>query len=351
MYALEFLHPFDGQTESGANGVNDSGTAVGSSYDRTADRNSACLWAPGTVTPTSLTMASADQGATGINNAGDISAYTEFSDIDVYGAFVLLAGTTGRDLHPLSGDPADSGKPIALSETQIVGWSQLQDQITRATVWDIASQVPTDLGALNADDPDSEATHINRAGQIVGYSTTSNGYSRAFLWTPGGSNGTSNNPAMEDLGTLGGPQSQALRINDSGVVVGWSDTATGETHAFAWRRGGNTGPDSNPEMEDLGTLPGHTYSIATAIDRHGNVFGSSATAPEAELEAFSCSPDRRSKSVRYGPMVSLNTQVSAAAVLRQVFGVNQQGQLVGVGSPVIPNIGAHSTLGYRLTPL
>lgn len=39
---------------------------------------------------------------------------------------------------------------------------------------------------------------------------------------------------MTDLGTLGGSNSRALAINDSGQVVGWADTTTGYgvSHAF-----------------------------------------------------------------------------------------------------------------------
>ena len=67
---------------------------------------------------------------------------------------------------------------------------------------------------------------------------------------------------MTDLGTLGGSTSIATAINDRAEVVGWSTTATGETHAFLWRQG---------RMTDLGT-PGST-SNALAVDGHGRVVG------------------------------------------------------------------------------
>jgi len=60
-----------------------------------------------------------------------------------------------------------------------------------------------------------------------------------------------------DLGTLGGRSSYATAINSSGVVVGWSETGPGETHAFRWT------PSSG--MVDLGTLAGHQSSLAVAI--------------------------------------------------------------------------------------
>lgn len=37
-----------------------------------------------------------------------------------------------------------------------------------------------------------------------------------------------------DLGTLGGTISHAREINNSGQIVGWADTDTGESHAVLW---------------------------------------------------------------------------------------------------------------------
>ncbi len=39
---------------------------------------------------------------------------------------------------------------------------------------------------------------------------------------------------IEDLGTLGGPQSRALSVNDLGQIVGWAHTADGRAHPFVW---------------------------------------------------------------------------------------------------------------------
>ena len=37
-----------------------------------------------------------------------------------------------------------------------------------------------------------------------------------------------------DLGTLGGRWSTASEISDSGIIVGYSETASGEVHAVMW---------------------------------------------------------------------------------------------------------------------
>jgi probable HAF family extracellular repeat protein len=75
-----------------------------------------------------------------------------------------------------------------------------------------------------------------------------------------------------DLGTLGGASSFATDVNDLGTVVGWSETASGMTHAFRWTvsRG----------MTDLGTLPGDDWSRAISITGTGQILGVSGRTGE-----------------------------------------------------------------------
>lgn len=63
----------------------------------------------------------------------------------------------------------------------------------------------------------SSATDINDRGQIVGFSSTFDSGTHAFRIT---------GEAFEDLGTLGGSQSWAYAVNDSGQVVGTSISGT-----------------------------------------------------------------------------------------------------------------------------
>lgn len=71
--------------------------------------------------------------------------------------------------------------------------------------------------------------------------------------------------ARVDLGTLGGASSSVSGINIHGTVVGSSQTASGETHAFVWTAAGG--------MVDLGALPGHTSSKATSVTNNGRILG------------------------------------------------------------------------------
>ena len=43
--------------------------------------------------------------------------------------------------------------------------------------------------------------------------------------------------APVDLGTLGGAEGMAMVINDNGLIAGWSDTASGESHLTLWDHG------------------------------------------------------------------------------------------------------------------
>jgi probable HAF family extracellular repeat protein len=83
----------------------------------------------------------------------------------------------------------------------------------------------TDLGTLGGSS--SWATAINPSGQVVGQSETARGDEHAFFWEKG---------VMTDLGTLGGDRSLAFGINPAGQVVGFSTTASGEERATLWTR-------------------------------------------------------------------------------------------------------------------
>ena len=114
--------------------------------------------------------------------------------------------------------------------------------------------VATDLGTLGG--PSSAAVGINDRGHVVGFSFIADPLvSHAFLYADG---------TMRDLGTLGGEGSSAYAINGQDDIVGEAETAAGLYQAFLY---------SNGSMVNLGSLYGQ-YSSARAINDHGVVTGS-----------------------------------------------------------------------------
>ena len=153
----------------------------------------------------------------------------------------------------------------------------------------------TDLGTLGG--AASEALGVNNSTQVVGWSNIPSGDEHAFLWTKAG--------GMRDIGTLGGSSSRATAINDNGQVVGSALTSSGERHAFLW-----TATDG---MRDIGTLGG-VYSAALAISKNGAIVGGSFVSGGGSEWAFFWFA---------GVMENIGTKFSRA------LGVNSAFQVVG----------------------
>ncbi|MDH5231661.1 MAG: hypothetical protein OEY38_16495 [Gammaproteobacteria bacterium] len=121
------------------------------------------------------------------------------------------------------------------------------------------------LVKLSPTAPDDTAFGINAQDVIVGRSQMpSLTEHHAVIWF--------NRTVIQDLGTLGGLNSTATDINQRDMVVGHSETASGNTEAFIWHK--------DFGMYALGTLDGNN-SWATAINERGQVVGSSTTASGA----------------------------------------------------------------------
>jgi probable HAF family extracellular repeat protein len=117
------------------------------------------------------------------------------------------------------------------------------------------------------------------------------------------------------LGTLGGNDSKAYGIDDSGQVVGGAYTASGDEHAFLYCGG---------KMIDLDTLPGGSTSSAYGISNNGQVVGYSNTA-SGEQHAFLYSG---------GTMTDLNNLVGlpSGVYLFEARAISDFGQIAANGS-------------------
>ncbi len=125
-----------------------------------------------------------------------------------------------------------------------------------ASVWATPQYTVTDLGTLSGYAA-SWPMGINASGQVVGYSCNTASDGHAFLYSNG---------QMTDLGTLGGSESRAYGLNDSGVAVGFSYLAGNTTPPHACQF-------SNGAVTDLCATPGISWSPAAGINDSGQILG------------------------------------------------------------------------------
>ncbi|MEZ6164987.1 MAG: GC-type dockerin domain-anchored protein [Phycisphaerales bacterium] len=195
--------------------------------------------------------------------------------------------------------------PTGLREEQACSWHMMNG----------IQDLPVLSGASS-----SIAKGLNDAGWIVGSSILPGSLTpTATLW---------HNGAASDLGTLGGNMSQAIAINAANQAVGISELANGETHAFRFDLDAN---GSVLARVDLGSLSGG-YSIALAISDAGQIVGTSGN---------------RAVLWENGKPIDLNSLIptNSGWVLNKATGINESGQIVGVGS-----LGGDPFRAFVLTP-
>ena len=301
----------------------------------------------------------------GINASGQVAGYNSTPGSGVYTA-IRYAGFSVTSLGALPGDT--SGQAIAINDSgQIAGHSgnttgtssflaapqkvflynngtfQILGSPANVAAINNAGQI---VGAISGragiytngtlqlintlGGSVNRAQGINSNGDVVGWSNTANNERHAFLYSGG---------VVRDLGTLGGATSQAQAINASGQIVGYGLAANGATHAFLYRDG---------TLSDLGAPTGETESRAYAINASGQIvgyIGGSANIPRAFIHAG-------------GTFTDLNTLIptrvagtSGFSNLTFATAINDAGQIVGIGSYIQSGATSSTTHGFLLTPV
>jgi probable HAF family extracellular repeat protein len=217
-------------------GVNANGQVVGTSTTRAGKRH-VFLWEKGRMRDIGLIGVPRDFLASGplINDRGEVAWVQPGRGVVVWAAkgVVRALGTFGGSDVEL-GAINNKGHLLARAKAANGRWHVILWQNGRVI----------DLG-----DDWSDALDINERGQIVGLI---NDRGHAVLWQVG---------KTRDLGTLGGKRSEAVALNDAGLVVGTSETKltkqTDPWDGFLWGQG---------TMTDLGQ-----YSDPTAINNRGQI--------------------------------------------------------------------------------
>ena len=233
-----------------------------------------------------------------------------------------------RDIGTLGGNFTGAGASCSHApEGMVVGQSATSTTLNPGTglptldpfLWDHGKM--TDLGTLGG--AWGNAQCINRRHQIIGASSLaetpiacSDGHltsCHAFLWEDG---------KMHDLGTLGGPNSEAQWINESGLIAGSADfprpQPTVNPHdAVIWKHG---------KIKDLGTVDGDACSRAYGLNDRGQVVGTSGDCRNA-LHAFLWEEG--------APIRDLNKLIPPGSgwVLTNAFNINDRGEILAKAAP------------------
>ena len=236
------------------------------------------LWKDGLMTDMGSLPGTQDTFPGWINDRGDVVG-ASYNGVDPASGAALLEAVLWKDGSVIDlGDLPGGNQSIAngISERgDVVGasvnttpdlfpnlWGILffnKYTQARAVLW--RDGTITDLGTLGG--PDSAAIFVNNAGQIAGQSLTNSTVNPStgqptqdpFLWQKGN---------MIDLGTLGGTLGFPTGLNNRGQVIGQMNLAGDvKFHPFLWDRG---------RLFDLGTLGGDCAS-ASWINDSGEILG------------------------------------------------------------------------------
>jgi probable HAF family extracellular repeat protein len=257
LYTITDLGTFGGTASSG-NSVDARGEVTGGANLPGDFSSHAFIYSNGSLQDLgTLGPAFDDSLGNGINDSGDVAGTSEISgngNGSISHAFLYNNGV----MHDLGTNGGPDSSALAINDkAQITGYYVDTSGNRHAFIY--TKGAIKDIGGF-----DSVGFGINASGEITGETVTQpNGFRHAFLYSKG---------TMHDLGTLGGDTSEGVAINNSGEVIGGSNTVNGAPvdHVFLYKDG---------LMIDLGILGG-----GRGINDKAEVVGTTATSGGAPQE-------------------------------------------------------------------
>jgi probable HAF family extracellular repeat protein len=292
--SMQSIGSFGG--DSYAAGINDSGQVCGVSY-YTDGRQRAFIW---TEAGGMVDLGVPSGGTSSVGNAINAAGNVVGSAVDASQNLVATYWTQADGMIAIG-----RGQAWAINDrNEVTGQYSLPDGTKHAFFWRPGLNAPRDLGTLS-NGWSTFGRAINNQHHITGVAYDDLGSGQIFIWKsksggihllPNGDNysyadafdindsdaivgnvffGTHNTGVYVSpsgrtafLPNLGGPDSYAAAINETGTIVGAADMPIGNQHAALW-----TAPTS--PAQDLGALNNNSNdsSAATGINNLGQVVG------------------------------------------------------------------------------
>lgn len=253
------LSPLAGNGYSAAYGLNDNGVVVGESGDNADAAIVAVYWPSGSTAAVKLTpLAAGNSAAHGINSAGRVVGEATSAGGKTVPVTWAGTGTAPVALAMLSGGTTGSAYSVS-DDGVIVGESEAAGGAIRAVRWKVDAATgtvgaPTDLGALSGH-VKSVAMGVNRDGIIVGESESASGEIHVVTWREGSLLGIPTGFDIDDLG-VAGTSSSGAAINDSGWIVGWSNDNNSIPRNALWNAFGSPMTNVNDGFAGAGRAMG-----------------------------------------------------------------------------------------------